>query len=68
MFRMLTHCILVDFSTVICWTSSFIILGVSAVFCCFYFIFDGKLSLAISVEPYQMPHYEVLILVCTVCL
>ena len=36
----LTHCILVDSSTVICWTSPFVILGVSDLFCCFYSIFD----------------------------
>ena len=38
----LTHCILVDSSTVICWTSPFVILGVSGLFFCFYSIFDGK--------------------------
>ena len=32
-FGALTHCILVDASTVICWTSSFVILGVSGLFC-----------------------------------
>ena len=31
----LTHCILVDSSTVICWTSLFVILGVSRLLCCF---------------------------------
>ena len=38
----LTHCILVDSSTVICWTSPFVILGVLHLFCCFYSTFDGK--------------------------
>ena len=38
----LTYCILVDFSTVICWTSPFFILGVSGLFCRFYSVFDGK--------------------------
>ena len=38
----LTHFILVDSSTVICWMSLFVILGVSGLFCCFYSIFDGK--------------------------
>ena len=38
----LTHCILVDSSTVICWMSLFVILGVSGLFCHFYSIFDGK--------------------------
>ena len=33
-----THCILVDSSTVICWTSPFVILGVSGLFCHFYSI------------------------------
>ena len=37
----LTHYILVDFSTVICWTSPFVILGMSGLFCNFYSIFDG---------------------------
>ena len=32
----LTHCILVDPSTVICWTNPFVILGVSCLFCRFY--------------------------------
>ena len=39
---LLTYCILVDSSTVICWTSPFVILWVSGLFCCFYSIFDGK--------------------------
>ena len=34
--------LLVDSSTVICWTSPFVILGVLGVFCRFYSIFDGK--------------------------
>ena len=38
----LTHRILVDFSTVICWTSSLVILGVSVLFCGFYSVFDVK--------------------------
>ena len=38
----LTHCILVDYSTVICWTSLFFILGVTGLFSHFYSIFDGK--------------------------
>ena len=33
---------LVDSSTVICWTSPFVILGVSGLFCHFYSIFDRK--------------------------
>ena len=39
----LTHCILVHSSTVICWLSPFVILGVSDLFCHFYSIFDEKL-------------------------
>ena len=38
----LSYCILVDSSTVICWMSPFVILGVSDLFCHFYSIFDGK--------------------------
>ena len=37
-------CILVDSSTVICWTSPIVILGVSGLFCRFYSSFDGKSS------------------------
>ena len=29
----LTHCILMDFSTALCWTSLFVILAVSGLFC-----------------------------------
>ena len=36
----LTYCILLSFSTVICWTSPFVILRVSGVFCPFYSTFD----------------------------
>ena len=36
--RALTHCILVDSSTVTCWMSPFVILGVSGLFCCIYSI------------------------------
>ena len=52
---LLTHCILVDSSTLICWTSPFVILGVSDLLCRFYSIFDGKSLLANNVEPDQMP-------------
>ena len=41
---LLTKCILVDSSTVICWMSPFVILGVTSLFCHFYSIFDGKSS------------------------
>ena len=36
----LTHCILVDSSTVKCWTDPFVILGVLGLFCHFYPSFD----------------------------
>ena len=36
-FLLLTHCVLVNSSTVICWMSSFVMLGVSGLFCGFYF-------------------------------
>ena len=36
------HCILVDSSTVIYWTSPFVILEVSDPFCRFYSVIDGK--------------------------
>ena len=52
----LTHCILVDSSNVKCWTSPFVILGVSGLFCPFYSIFHGKILLANTVDPDQMPH------------
>ena len=38
----LTHCILVNSSTIRCWMSICAILGVSGLFCPFYSIFDGK--------------------------
>ena len=53
----LTHCLLVDSSTVICWASPFFILGVSDLFCCFYSIFSWKILLTNNVDPDQMPHY-----------
>ena len=53
----LTHCILVDSSTVICWTSIFIILGVLGLFCHFHSIFRWKILLAENVDPDQMTHY-----------
>ena len=38
----LTHNILVDSATVICWPSVFVFLRVSGLFCHFYSIFGGK--------------------------
>ena len=40
--RLFTHYILVDSSTVMCWTSPFVILGVFGLFCLFCFIFNGE--------------------------
>ena len=40
----ITHCLLVDSSTVVCWTSLLVILGVLSLFCHFYSILDGKSS------------------------
>ena len=53
----LTHLLLVDSSTIICWTSPFVILEVSGLFYGFYSIFDGKILLANNVDPDQMPQY-----------
>ena len=53
----LTHCILVHSSTVICWMRPFVIIGVSGLFSRFYSIFDWKIMLANNVDPDQMPHY-----------
>ena len=38
----LTHWILVNSSTVACWISPLVILGVSGLVCCFHSIFGGK--------------------------
>ena len=46
-----------DSSTAVCLTSPFVILGVSGLFCRFYSIFDGKILVANSVGPDQMPHH-----------
>ena len=37
--HVLIHFILVDTSSIICWTRLFVILGRSGLFCCFYSIF-----------------------------
>ena len=47
----LTHCVLVDHSIVTCWTSPFVILRESGLFCRFY-----SSLLANSVDPDQTPH------------
>ena len=36
------HCVLVGSSTVFCWMSPYVILGVSGLFCRSHSIFDGK--------------------------
>ena len=41
-FRLLNHCMLVDFSTVISWMSPFLILGVSGLFQNLFFVFGEK--------------------------
>ena len=45
-----------DSSTVICWTSPFVILGVSGLFVAFI-LFLMEILLANSVDPDQTPHY-----------
>ena len=51
-----THCILVDSSSVMSWTSLFVTSGVSGLYCHFYFIFSGIL-LANNIDHDRMPHY-----------
>ena len=50
----LTHCIVMDSSTAVCWMGPFVILGVSNSVCHFYSIFNGN-----NVDREQMPHYVV---------
>ena len=50
----LTHYILVDFSTVVCWTSPFVILGVSGLFSTSLFLMEN--TLGNNVDPGQTPH------------
>ena len=45
-----------DTSTAICWTSSFVVLGVSGLSCRFI-LFLMKTLLANTVDPDQTPHY-----------
>ena len=47
----LTYCVLEDSSTAICWTSPFVILGVSSVLCHFNAIFGWKILLAKQCRP-----------------
>ena len=53
----LTHCKLVDSSTVARWTSPFVILEVSGLFCNIYFISDGNSFKQTQWGPEQTPHY-----------
>ena len=52
----LTHYIKVNSFTVICWTSPFVILGVSGQFLSLLFYFWWKILSANTVDPDQMPH------------
>ena len=52
----LVHYIQVDPSTVIYWTSPFVILGMSGLFCRFYSIL-WKILLTNSADLNQTPHY-----------
>ena len=45
-----------DSSTVICWTSQFVILGMLDLFCRFYSIFDGN-PVSNTVDPDQTSHH-----------
>ena len=55
--KKLTHCILVDSSTVICGMSPFVSFGVLGLFCQFHSIFVENPQLANNVDPDQAPHY-----------
>ena len=50
---------MVDRSTVICWMSPFVILGMLGLLCRFYYFFRWKILLANNVDPDQMPQYVV---------
>ena len=52
----LTHCTLVDSSTVICWTGTFVILWVWGLLCR-YILFLWKILLANNVDSDQTPRY-----------
>ena len=51
MHYLLTNCILTDYFIVLCWTSPFVILGASSLFCRFS-IFDGKPVVAAMHGPH----------------
>ena len=46
-----------DPSSVVYWTSPFVILGMSGLICHFYSIFDWKILLANNVDTDQTPYY-----------
>ena len=46
-----------DSSTVICWTSPFVILGASGLFLSLLFHFFMENSVGNNVDPDQMPHH-----------
>ena len=51
----LTHCVLVDSSTVICWTRPFVILGVSGLFFRFYSFLMENLDVASDLGLHCLP-------------
>ena len=52
----LTHCILVDFSTVICWATPFVILGVLGLFSRFYsFFIENRHDVASDLDLHCLP-------------
>ena len=63
-----THCMLVDYSLVIYWTSQFVILGVTGLFCHFYSILGGKSCIQTMQALIRRHMVWRLIWVCTVCL
>ena len=53
---LLIHGRLVDSSTIVCWMSPFVILGIG-VYCVPFILFWWKILLANNVDPDQMPHF-----------
>ena len=49
--------ITVDYSTIRCWMSPFVLLGLSGSILLLQFYFGWKLLLANSLDPDQMPNY-----------
>ena len=56
-YQLLTYCILVDSSTVLCWLRPFIILGMLDLYCHFYSAFYWKILSANNVDLDQIPQY-----------